>query len=108
MHKRTQWVTNAATVTPNMDADDCVSVTALAQACQFLNPTGTAVNGDTLIITVKDNATARALTWDTAYVAGGVALPTTTVLSKILTVGFRYNSANSLNKWQCVAVASEA
>jgi len=44
---------------------------------------------------------------DANYVAGGEALPTTTVLSKIINIGFQYNTANTLNKWQCVAVAQE-
>ena len=61
-----------------------------------------------MIIRVKDNGTARALAWGTAYTPGGVALPTTTIISKILTVGFIYNSDNSLNKLQCIAVSQEA
>jgi hypothetical protein len=72
------------------------------------NLSGTPVNKDTLIFQIKDNGTARAIAWGTSFVAGGVALPTTTVLSKILTVGFIYNTANSLNKWMCVASAQEA
>lgn len=105
--KRVQSVTDAATVTPNADANDCVDITALAQAVTIAAPTGTPTNFQSLIIRFKDNATARAITWNAAFVAGGVALPSTTVVSKILTVGFLYNTANSLNKWQCVASAQE-
>jgi len=72
------------------------------------NLTGTPTNKQTLFFEIKDNATARAITWGASFVAGGVALPTTTVASKILTVGFSYSTANSLNKWRCIASAQEA
>ena len=106
--KRVQSVSNAATITPNADTDDLVDITAIAQAFTIAAPTGTATNGQALVIRIKDNGTARAITWNSAFVAGGVALPSTTVISKILTIGFFYNTANSLNKWQCVASAQEA
>ena len=105
---RVQSVTDAATVTPDADANDAVDITAIAQAFTIANPTGTPTNFQKLIIRIKDNATARAITWGNGYVAGGVALPSTTVLSKITNIGLIYNTANSLNKWQCVAVSQEA
>jgi hypothetical protein len=105
---RVTGTTSSATPTPDADTTDLYSLTAQAAAAAFGNPTGTPVNGQALKIRIKDNGTARALTWGTAYVAGGVALPSTTVLSKIMTIGFLYNSDNALNKWQCVAVVTEA
>jgi len=104
---RVQSVTDAATITPNADSNDCVDITAIAQAFTIANASGTPTNFQKLIIRIKDNGTARAITWGTDYVAGGVALPSTTVLSKIMTCGFLYNTANSLNKWQLVALAQE-
>jgi hypothetical protein len=103
-----QSVANAATVTPNADTDYMVDVTAIGQALNFVNPSGTPINGQKLLIRIKDDGTARALSFGTSYVAGGVALPTTTVLSKILLLGFVYNTANSLNKWMLIASAQEA
>lgn len=105
---RVQSVSDAATITPNADTNDCVDITAIAQAFTIANASGTPTNFQKLIIRIKDNGTARAITWGSDYVAGGVALPSTTVISKILTIGFFYNTANSLNKWQCVASAQEA
>lgn len=105
---RVQFVADAATVTPNADTNDSVDITAIAQAFTIADPSGTPTNFQKMIIRIKDNGTARAITWGSGYVAGGVALPNTTVLSKILTLGFIYNTANSLNKWQCVASAQEA
>lgn len=101
-----QRVTTASTITPT-NLNDCVDVTALASAVTIANFTGTPFNFQKLIIRIKDNGTARALTWGSNYVAGGVTLPSTTILSKILTLGFIYNTANSLNKYQLVASAQE-
>lgn len=106
--ERVQSVTNASTVTPDADSNDCVDITALAQAVTIAAPTGTPSNFQRLVIRFKDNGTARGITWNAAFTAGGTALPTTTVLSKIMNVAFRYNTANSLNKWQCLAVSQEA
>lgn len=101
-------ITSSATPTPNADTTDLYDVTALGEAAAFGAPTGTPVNGQVLKIRIKDNGTARALTWNAAYVAGGVALPSTTVLSKILLIAFEYDTANTLNKWRCIATAQEA
>lgn len=105
---RVTSVTTSTTPTPNVDTTDAYDITALASAAAFGAPTGTPQNFQKLLIRIKDDGTARALTWNAAYVAGGTALPSTTVLSKILTIGFIYNTANSLNKWQCVGAAQEA
>jgi len=57
-------------------------------------------------IRIKDNGTARALTYNAVFRAMGNALPTTTVLSKTLYMGFIYNATDT--KWDLVAVAQEA
>jgi hypothetical protein len=72
------------------------------------NLSWTPTNKQKLLFEIKDNWTARWITWGTSFVAGWVALPTTTVISKILTVWFIYSTANSLNKWRCVASTQEA
>lgn len=103
--------TSSSTPTPNADTDDLYDLTALAVGATFGAPTGTPVNGQKIIIRIKDNGTAQTLAFNSGaggYVAGGVALPTTTVISKILTLGFMYNTANSLNKWCLIASAQEA
>lgn len=102
-----QSVTSASTVTPRYE-EDCVDITALAAAVTIANPTGSPNNFKKLLIRIKDNGTARGITWGSNYVAGGFPLPSTTVLSKIMTCGFIYNTANSLNKWQLVGYAIES
>ena len=78
----------------------------MAAALTINNPTGSPVEGQKMIIRLKDNASARALTWDTQFRAIGVALPTTTVVSKTMYIGFIFNNTDT--KWDCVAVAQEA
>ena len=100
-----QSVTSAATVTPTTLNDEVV-VTAQAVALALANPTGTSIDGKSLIIRIKDNGTARAITYDTQYRAIGVTLPTTTVISKTVYLGFIYNSTDT--KWDCIGVAQQA
>lgn len=100
-----QSVTSSATVTPTF-SDDMVKVTAQAAALALANPTGTAVPGWGLAIRIKDNGTARAITYGTQYRAIGVTLPTTTVISKTLYLGCIWNSDDT--KLDVVAVAQEA
>jgi len=86
--------------------DTFSSVTALASAMSVAAPTGTPTNGTKLWYRFKDNGTARALTWNAAFVNRGGTLPTTTVLGKIHNIGLVYNSVTST--WDCVAATVEA
>ncbi len=103
--KRSQRVfseASNATPTPNVDTTDVHIVTALAVGATFGAPTGTPTHGQKLIIRIKDNATARSLAWNGAYRASSdLALPTTTVLSKTIYLGFMYNSTDA--KWDLLA-----
>ena len=98
-------IASSATPTPNCDTSDMFTVTALAEAATFGAPTGAPTNGQKLIIRICDNGTARALAWNTVYIARGAALPTATVSYKYLYIGFLYNSVSS--KWECVASSQE-
>lgn len=99
-----QAVTSSATVTPTFD-DDMVKITAQAAALALANPTGIAIPGVGLVIRIKDNGTARAITYGTQYRAVGVTLPNTTVINKTLYLGMIYNSDDT--KWDVTAVAQE-
>jgi len=105
--KRVTTITSNANPTVNTDSCDVVDITAQAAAIASMttNLSGTPTNFQTLIVRIKDDGTARAITWGASFEARGVALPTTTVLSKVLTVGFIYDTATS--KWGCVASAQE-
>jgi len=94
---------SSSTPTPDADAHDIYTVTALATAPTFGAPTGTPVDGQQLLIRIKDNGTARALGWNAAYRGGtDIALPTTTVLSKTMYVQFVYNFADTI--WDLVGL----
>ena len=100
--KREVTIASSATPTPNGDITDIYTITALAEAATFGAPTGTPTQGQTLLIRIKDNATARALGFNAIYRAGtDIALPTTTVISKTIYLGFIYNVADS--KWDLIA-----
>jgi hypothetical protein len=100
-----QAVVSAATVTPTFD-DDLVKVTAQAAGLLLANPTGTAVPGWGLAVRIKDDGTARAITYDTQYRAIGVTLPSTTVIGKTIYLGLIYNADDT--KWDVVSVVQEA
>lgn len=102
--KRTGTTTSSATPTINTDNVDFYSITALAAAITSFttNLSGTPTEGQTLWIAITDNGTARALAWGASFESSGnVPLPTTTVISTRLDVGFIWNTVTS--KWRCVA-----
>jgi len=98
---------SSATPTINTDNSDIHSITALATAITSMttNLSGTPTNGQKLIIRILDNATGRAITWGASFEDNGVALPNTTTASKLLSIGFIYDTVSS--KWGCVASVSE-
>lgn len=108
INPRTTTETSSATPTINTDNTDIHTITALATAITSMttNLSGTPVNGQKLIIRIKDDGTARAITWGASFASRGATLPTTTVLGKYHYVGFIYNSTASV--WDCVAAIVEA
>ena len=102
---RVQSVTSAANVTP-VNTNDLVKITAQAAALNLVNPTGSWDEGQSLMIRIKDNGTARAITYGTDYRAIGVTLPTTTVINKTTYLGIIYNSTDS--KWDVIGVTTQA
>lgn len=101
--KRVGTETSSATSTATGDSVDMWTITALAAADAIAAPTGTPTDGQTLIYRIKDNGTARALTWNAIFRASSdLSLPTTTVISKTLYVGFIYNAVDS--KWDLILV----
>lgn len=106
--KRVTTITSSATPTINTDNCDVVTITAQAAAITSMTSglSGTPTNFQSLIIRIKDDGTGRAITWGTSFEAKGVALPTTTVANKLLTVGFLYDTVTS--KWGCVASSNES
>lgn len=105
---RVGTTTSSATPTINTDSYDIYTITALAAAITSFttNLSGTPTAGQKLIIRIKDDGTARAITWGASFASRGVTLPTTTVAGKYLRVGLEWNEVASV--WDCIASAQEA
>jgi hypothetical protein len=103
--KRISAVGSSATPTINTDNVDIFQITSLAVAITSMstNLSGTPVAGDMMMIQITDNGSARAITWGASFASTTVTLPTTTVASTMLRVGFQRNNANTV--WDCIAVA---
>lgn len=93
--------TSSSSLTIDSDSYDIYCITALAEAMTINAPSGTPTQGQKLLIRIKDNATARALSWNAIYRVGDIALPTTTVPGKTMYLGFIYNSTDA--KWDFIA-----
>lgn len=102
----TTEASNAAPVPTGFAQQNQHSITALAAASVIGIPSGAVVNGNSLLLRIKDNGTARGLSYNAIYRAVGVTLPTTTVIGKTLYIGAKYNSTDS--KWDVIAVGQEA
>jgi hypothetical protein len=99
----TTSVTSTATLTPDLSLGDTFTITAQAAALIIANPSGTPVNGQKMLIRIKDNGTARAITYGSQYRAStDLLLPSTTIVSKTLYYGFIYNSTDT--KWDLIAL----
>ena len=98
--------TSTATLTVSSSTTDQSIITAQAEALTIAAPTGTPVEGQKLIIRIKDDGSARAITFNAIFRAIGITLPTTTVSSKITYLGLVYNSTDT--KWDVIATKTEA
>lgn len=102
--KVTSTASNTAP-TPDCSTTDVYIITALAGAITLGVPTGSPAQFQSLTYRIKDNGTARAIAYNAIYRAVGLTLPTTTVVSKTLYLGMRYNSTDT--KWDVIASAQE-
>ena len=105
LNPRVQSVTSSATVTPT-STNDLVTITAQAAGLTIANPTGTMVQGQALMIRIKDNGTAQSIAFGTNYRAIGITLPTTTVISKTMYLGLIWNATDT--KFDVVGLNQEA
>lgn len=98
--------TDTSSATPTINTDNVDQFGLTAQAVDITsfttNLSGTPTNGQKLWIYIVGTA-ARAITWGASFEASTIALPTTTVSTNRLDVGFVWNAVTS--KWRCVAVA---
>ena len=97
----TSYTTDTGT-SLNCDNLDQFIVTAQAGAIKLNNPTGTPTDGQKLIVAITGTG-ARAVTYDTQFEASTVALPSTTVTTARLNMGFIWRADTS--KWVLVATS---
>jgi ribosomal protein L35AE/L33A len=102
---RVQTVSSSATVTA-VSTNDIVTITAQAVGLTLANPTGAFVEGQSLIIRIKDNGTARSIAYGTNFRAIGVTAPTTTTANNTLYIGCIYNSTDT--KFDIIGVCTGA
>ena len=99
-------LTTASSATPTINTDNTDQFGLTAQAVDITsfttNLSGTPTDGQKLWIYIVGTA-ARAITWGASFESSTAALPTTTVTTNRLDVGFVWNTATT--KWRCVAVA---
>lgn len=101
----TDTTQTATTVTPNSATTDVYVVKRLTTDAVFAAPTGSPVNGQTLVIRVKDDGTAHNLSYNAIYVPIEVTLPTTTVANKYVYIGCLYNS--DATKWDVLTIGQQ-
>jgi len=104
---RVDSVVSDATPTIYTDKTDAFSITAQAvDITSFTtNLSGTPTNFQRLTIRIIDDGIARSIAWGASFEDAGAVLPVTTIINKLLTVEFIYNTVTS--KWGCVEVYNE-
>lgn len=98
---RASTIATTATLTPNGDSFDIVSVTAQTTAISIAAPSGTPTDGQQLIIRLRDNGTIRAITWNGVYSRYSSDLPVSTIASSTMTYIFLWNASTSA--WDLVS-----
>src|SRR5581483_4826466 len=92
--------------TPDFDSYDMEIQTALAGNATINAPTYTSENhGETRIIRILDNGSARTLSWNSVFRSLGAQLPASTVSATTLYVVLKRNTTDS--KWDCMAATSD-
>lgn len=101
---------NPKTYTPNVDTETTIIVSQAemdrdVNPLKFENPTGTPVDGQSLVFQVEQSATgALGLTWGTKYLfTDGVAFALTMTIDKVDSFAFMYNA--NLTSWMGVGSA---
>jgi hypothetical protein len=106
MIPRSNDITSASSITPNVEYADQYDLLALAVSLTINAPVGSIQNAQRLTIRIKDNGSSQSLSWNAIYREIGTSLPSTTVAGKVLYVGCIYNSQD--NTWDVVSVAIQA
>jgi hypothetical protein len=103
----TTSVVSSATPSVNSDYNGGLHITALAAAITAVTVTGSPIDGQRLVVRLKDNGTTRAVAWGSQFESvSGAALLANTTAGKRHTLVFLYDSTTS--KWAAISQAVEA
>ena len=94
---------NSSTYTINTDSFDMVVITGQSTTITSITTTGTPTNGQKLWLSITGSAEVGFTLSSSNFESSTVTLPTTTVGTNRLDIGFVWNVATS--KWRCVAKA---
>jgi len=94
---------NSSTYAINTDSFDMVVITSQTATITSITTTGTPTNGQKLWLSITGTAAVGFTLSSSNFESSTVTLPTTTVTTARLDVGFVWNVATS--KWRCVAQA---
>jgi hypothetical protein len=99
---------STSTITPNTSLYDTYVINGLATPATIATPSGTPVDGQRLVIRIKDSGSAQTLSFSGAtgaYRGIGITLPTTTVAGKNLYVACVYNANDGF--WDAVSTVEQ-
>jgi hypothetical protein len=99
-------ITSSSTPSINTNIYDQYNITALATNISSLSAAGSPVEGQKIIIRIKDNGSPRSIVWSASWRGMGVSLPVVTTASKTLYIGAIYNSTDGI--WDVIAVEQQA
>jgi hypothetical protein len=79
------------------------TLTALGEAATFNAPSGTPLDGNSLVLKIKASGAEMALAW-TAIYRGGTDISLPTITNKTMVLHFMYNTADA--RWDLVGVTN--
>ncbi|MXO66255.1 hypothetical protein [Altericroceibacterium endophyticum] len=95
----------SGTQAPDADSTDIWALLGLTGNVTIGAATGSPRDGQTLLMRIRDDGTARSLAWHNSYRAIGFPLPGTTEPGKLLYIGGKWNAGDG--KWDMLPAASE-
>jgi hypothetical protein len=86
---------SASSISPVVDENQQTTVDQLAADTTIAAPSGSLIHGQTIIVNLRDNGTARNVAWDGIYRGLGVTLPGVTVANKWMYAAGKYNGIDN-------------
>jgi hypothetical protein len=91
IYPRQSIATSPSSITPDKSQFDEYYVTALANEITINNASSPSV-GDTFVIYITDNGTARSISWGSHYEGLGLNLPNSTTANKTMEIIIKYTT----------------